>query len=145
MTSNGDDLEEALRQNLKLRSELAAEVTGAKAESQRGGIVYRLAGFSIALVSRSPATSPSCRRCCLEKNRRSLRPGAWRHVGKRQLVLLAIVPKKHVTAPRRSEGVVSWGCLHMWTEAGWLRGVREPRAPRLFEEHIGSRRVSTQR
>ncbi len=37
-----DDLEDALRQNLKLRSELAAEVTGAKAESQRGGVAYRL-------------------------------------------------------------------------------------------------------
>ena len=44
MTSDSDDLEEALRQNLKLRSELAAEVAGAKAESQRGGIVYRLGG-----------------------------------------------------------------------------------------------------
>ncbi len=41
MTSNTDDLEEALRQNLKLRSELAAEVAKAKAASQRG-IVYRL-------------------------------------------------------------------------------------------------------
>jgi hypothetical protein len=38
MTSDSDDLEEALRQNLKLRSELAAEVAKAKG----GGIAYRL-------------------------------------------------------------------------------------------------------
>ena len=40
-----DDLEEALRQNLKLRSELAAEVTGAKAESHREEVAYRLGRF----------------------------------------------------------------------------------------------------
>jgi hypothetical protein len=38
MTSGNDDLEEALRQNLKLRRELAAEVAKAKG----GGITYRL-------------------------------------------------------------------------------------------------------
>ena len=36
MTSDSDDLEEALRENLKLRSELADEVSKAKAASQRG-------------------------------------------------------------------------------------------------------------
>jgi hypothetical protein len=39
MTSDSDDLEEALRQNLKLRRELADEVAKAK---QLGGIAYRL-------------------------------------------------------------------------------------------------------
>jgi hypothetical protein len=39
MTSDSDDLEEALRQNLKLRRELADEVAKAK---QPGGIAYRL-------------------------------------------------------------------------------------------------------
>ena len=38
MTSESDDLEEALRQNLKLRRELAAKVAKAKG----GGIAYRL-------------------------------------------------------------------------------------------------------
>ena len=38
MTSDSDDLEEALRQNLKLRRELVAEVAKAKGR----GIVYRL-------------------------------------------------------------------------------------------------------
>ena len=42
MTSDSDDLEEALRENLKLRQELAAEVAKAKAASQRGGVAYRL-------------------------------------------------------------------------------------------------------
>ena len=41
MTSDGDGLEEAVRENLKLRSELAAEVAKAKGVGQRGG-VYRL-------------------------------------------------------------------------------------------------------
>jgi hypothetical protein len=41
MTSDSDDLEEALRENLKLRSELADEVSKAKAASQRG-VAYRL-------------------------------------------------------------------------------------------------------
>ena len=40
MTSDSDDLEEALRENLKLRSELADEVSKAKAASQRG-VAYR--------------------------------------------------------------------------------------------------------
>jgi hypothetical protein len=40
MTSDRDDLEQALQENLKLRSELAANVAKAKA-SQRGGIAYR--------------------------------------------------------------------------------------------------------
>ena len=38
MTSESDDFEEALRQNLKLRRELAAKVAKAKG----GGITYRL-------------------------------------------------------------------------------------------------------
>jgi hypothetical protein len=38
MTSDSNDLEEALRQNLKLRRELGAEVAKAKG----GGIAYRL-------------------------------------------------------------------------------------------------------
>jgi hypothetical protein len=42
MTSESDDLEEALRQNLKARRQLAAEVAKAEAVSQRGGIAYRL-------------------------------------------------------------------------------------------------------
>ena len=37
MTPDSDDLEEALRQNLRLRTELAAEVVKTKAESQPGG------------------------------------------------------------------------------------------------------------
>jgi hypothetical protein len=40
MTSDSDDLEKALQENLNLRSELAANVAKAKA-SQRGGIAYR--------------------------------------------------------------------------------------------------------
>ena len=42
MTSDTDDLEQHLRENLELRRELAAEVAKAKAASQRGGIAYRL-------------------------------------------------------------------------------------------------------
>jgi hypothetical protein len=44
MTSDTDDLEEALRQNLELRRELAAEVAKAKDKraKQGGGIAYRL-------------------------------------------------------------------------------------------------------
>ncbi len=42
MTSHSDDLEEALQENLKLRSELAANVAKAEAASQRGGMAYRL-------------------------------------------------------------------------------------------------------
>ena len=42
MTSDSDDLERALQENLKLRRELAANVTKAEAASQRGGIAYRL-------------------------------------------------------------------------------------------------------
>ena len=38
MTSGNDDLEDALRQNLKIRRELAAKVAKAKG----GGITYRL-------------------------------------------------------------------------------------------------------
>jgi len=41
MTSDSDDLEKALRENLKLRSELVDEVSKAKAASQRG-VAYRL-------------------------------------------------------------------------------------------------------
>jgi len=40
MTSDSDDLEQQLRQNLKLRRELRAEV--AKAAKQGGGFAYRL-------------------------------------------------------------------------------------------------------
>ena len=42
MTSYSDDLEEALQENLKLRSELAVEVAGAKAETPRVGVVHRM-------------------------------------------------------------------------------------------------------
>jgi hypothetical protein len=42
MTSDSDDLEQQLRENLKLRRELAAEVAKAKAATQRSGITYRL-------------------------------------------------------------------------------------------------------
>jgi hypothetical protein len=42
MTSDRDDLEEALQENLKLRRELAADVAKAKEISQSGGIAYRL-------------------------------------------------------------------------------------------------------
>jgi hypothetical protein len=43
MTLEIDDLGKALQENLKLRRELAANVTKAEATSQRGGgIVYRL-------------------------------------------------------------------------------------------------------
>ena len=41
MTSDSNDLEDALRENLKLRSELAANVTKAEAASQRDGMAYR--------------------------------------------------------------------------------------------------------
>ena len=44
MTSDSDGLEEAVRDNLKLRDQLAREVAKAKGESQRGG-VYRLGWF----------------------------------------------------------------------------------------------------
>ena len=40
MTSDSDDLEQQLQQNLKLRRELGAEV--AKAAKQGGGFAYRL-------------------------------------------------------------------------------------------------------
>jgi hypothetical protein len=40
MTSDSDDLEQALQENLKLRRELAVEVSKAKAASQRG-VAYR--------------------------------------------------------------------------------------------------------
>ena len=40
MTSESDDLEQQLRENLKLRHELAAQV--AKAAKQGGGFAYRL-------------------------------------------------------------------------------------------------------
>ena len=42
MTSDSDDLEAALQENLKLRSELGANVAKAKAASQHGGASYRL-------------------------------------------------------------------------------------------------------
>ena len=42
MTSDSDDLEQQLRENLKLRRQLAAEVDKARAASQRSGIAYRL-------------------------------------------------------------------------------------------------------
>ena len=41
MTTDSEGLEEAFRENLKLRDQLAGEVAKAKGESQRGG-VYRL-------------------------------------------------------------------------------------------------------
>jgi hypothetical protein len=42
MTSDGDELEEALRQNLKLRRDLAANIAKTEAASQQGGTGYRL-------------------------------------------------------------------------------------------------------
>jgi hypothetical protein len=42
MTSDSDDLEQALQENLKLRRELAANVTAPKAASKREGMAYRL-------------------------------------------------------------------------------------------------------
>ena len=45
MTSGGDDLEQELRRNLKLRRELGAEAAKGKAAldaKQRGGVAYRL-------------------------------------------------------------------------------------------------------
>ena len=48
MTSDSADLEETLRENLKLRSELADEVSNAKAASQHG-FAYAWVGFSIWL------------------------------------------------------------------------------------------------
>ena len=42
MTSNSNDLEKALEENLKLRSELAANVAKPEVASQRGGMAYRL-------------------------------------------------------------------------------------------------------
>ena len=45
MTSNKDDLEEALQENLRLRRELGAEASRAEAtvnKTQGGGVVYRL-------------------------------------------------------------------------------------------------------
>jgi hypothetical protein len=42
MTSDGDELEKALRENLKLRRELAANVAKEEAARQRGGMAYRL-------------------------------------------------------------------------------------------------------
>jgi hypothetical protein len=42
MTPDSDDLETALRENLKLRRELAAEVVNEESANQRGGMAYRL-------------------------------------------------------------------------------------------------------
>ncbi len=42
MTSDSNDLEEALEENLKLRSQLAAKVAKEEAASERGGMAYRL-------------------------------------------------------------------------------------------------------
>jgi hypothetical protein len=42
MTSDTDDLEQQLRQNLELRRELGAEVARARGASEGGGIAYRL-------------------------------------------------------------------------------------------------------
>ena len=42
MTTDSDDLEAALRENLKLRRELATNVAKAEAAVQRGGMAYRL-------------------------------------------------------------------------------------------------------
>ena len=42
MTSDNNDLEAALQENLKLRSELAANAAKPETTSQRGGIGYRL-------------------------------------------------------------------------------------------------------
>ena len=55
MTSDSDDLEEQLRQNLKLRRELAAEVAKAKGSSanqggKKGGERYRLWVLALTLI-----------------------------------------------------------------------------------------------
>ena len=42
MISDSEDLEQALRENLKLRRELVANMTKAETASQRGGMAYRL-------------------------------------------------------------------------------------------------------
>ena len=42
MTSDSDDLEQQLRENLELRRQLAAEVDKARTASQRGGMARRL-------------------------------------------------------------------------------------------------------
>ena len=42
MISYSEDLEQALRENLKLRRELVANMTKAETASQRGGMAYRL-------------------------------------------------------------------------------------------------------
>jgi hypothetical protein len=55
MSSESDDLEKALQQNLKIRRELGAEVgkaDGIQPAKQDRGMVYRLVGFSTGLVSR---------------------------------------------------------------------------------------------
>lgn len=50
MTSDSDDLRNALRQNLKLRRELAAEVTKAKDSSTSQRVVYWLAILLAAVL-----------------------------------------------------------------------------------------------
>jgi hypothetical protein len=42
MTTDSDDLEQALQENLRLRRELAAKVAKEEAASQRGSMAYRL-------------------------------------------------------------------------------------------------------
>ena len=53
MTSDSDDLEQALQENLKLRRELAANVTAPKAASKREGMAYGGLGSLLGRVSRS--------------------------------------------------------------------------------------------
>jgi hypothetical protein len=51
MTSDSDGLEEALRENLKLRSELAAEVAKSKESRQRVSRAFHRLGIALALIA----------------------------------------------------------------------------------------------
>jgi hypothetical protein len=51
MTSDSDSLEEALRENLKLRGELAAEVAKSKERSQRVSRGFHRLGLIFALIA----------------------------------------------------------------------------------------------
>jgi hypothetical protein len=51
MTSDGDDLGEALRENLKLRSDLVIEVAKSKGSSQRVSRGFHRLGLIFALIA----------------------------------------------------------------------------------------------
>src|SRR5262245_10290212 len=51
MISDGDGLEEALRENLKLRSELAVEVAKSRERAQRVSSGFHLLGLICALIA----------------------------------------------------------------------------------------------